>query len=270
MGWTPEPGAGCRGETTSGPYAAAGYHEQATLDAACSGIVSLQPQPCGSNVTQHDTPVYNTNAVLQLIRDCVSNDSYMSYTKLVFEHGVTPTVGTADGTRAALLQHLFCGGCAAGQGAGCKTVLYGEKWPQSAGIKIIDLTCKWMDDSVLTTKDLVYICQALEGPIVSKQRRWLLAKLVSRRHLLVSALEAADCSIPDAMRSLGSSSTLAAVRATCTAHDIPVSQTDEKEVLVSKVLDHVTQGNCAERLAAGCDCMMNEASRLPGTSYMHS
>ena len=243
-------------------YVFAGYHEQAILDAACSHIASSQPEQSGGNVTRCDpAPVYDSNLILELLRACVSDEQYLSYAKVVSEHKITPAVGTADGVRAELIRHLFSGGCLLQKGIGCKEIVSGEVWPQSVGIRMIDLTSQWLDSGSLTSKDMGKICHALElVPSATKQTRSLLSKLANRRRSLVLALDMANMSIPETVQNLGSTSTLATVRATCIVHDLPTSQDDTKVDLVDRIIEHVTHGNCAEKHAPGCDQLLKEAS----------
>ena len=213
-------------------------------------------------MTPHDpSPIYNTVVLLKLLRLCVSGKGYLFYAKILSEHDVSPPVGTADGARAELLRHLFSGCCVLQHSTGCREVVSGEKWSHPIGIKMIDLTCQWVDEGKLTTDDLGYICEALDGvTYAGQQRRSLLSKLANRRRLLVSALDVASASLEDTARNVGSSSKLSTVRATCAAHDIPVSQSDDRADLVDKVFEHVAGGNCAEKHAAGCERVMEEAS----------
>ena len=250
------------GVSTSGGYAFAGHHEQASLDVAWNRLIGTPLKPHGGNVTQHDpTPTYNADIILEILRDCVSDKQWLYYAKLVSEHGVTPCVGTADGVRAAIIEHLFSGGCIAQRGVGCRAVVSGEKWSQSGAIKMIDLTCKWVDEGLLTTKDLAYICRTLEGDrCTMKERRKLLVHLGSRRKLFVNSIAMANYSITDTIHNLGSTSTLTTVRATCAAHEIPTTQGDTKGKLTDELIGHITRGNCAEKLAAGCERVVKDAS----------
>ena len=121
----------------SGKFTFTGYHEQAILDAACQGITL---QPFDSNMTQHDQmPTYNLNTILKLVQTCLSNEPYLFYAQVISDHDITPTVGTADGVRVALIQHLFSRGCHSQHGAGCKEVVHADSWPQSVAIKMINL-----------------------------------------------------------------------------------------------------------------------------------
>lgn len=246
--------------SSSGPYSSAGHHEQATLDAACQP--ALSSSPVGGNVTPHDpTPTHNQNTILDLLRTCVSDERYMFYAKVVSEHQIIPTVGTAEGVRNELIRHLFSGRCHSHQGSGCSEVVCGEDWPQSIAIKLIDLTCQWVDEGVLSSKDLGSICQGLGIlPGKTQQRRSLLLKLAAQRRCLVGALDAATLSITETLRALGSTSKLDTIRATCAAHDIPIDQSESKGSLTDRMINHIARGECAEGLAPGCDHVIKESS----------
>ena len=97
---------------TSGKFMFTGYHEQATLDAACQCIIPSPPQPFDGNMTQHDQmPIYDLNTIYKLVQTCLSNELYLFYAQVVSDHDITPAVGTADSVHDALIQHLFSGGC---------------------------------------------------------------------------------------------------------------------------------------------------------------
>lgn len=213
-------------------------------------------------MTQHDqTHICNPITMRELLKICTSDEEYVAYAKVVSEHQITPAVGTADGVRTELIRHVFSGGCSLQRGPGCKSVVSGAGWPQSVAIKLIDLTCQWVDEDELTTSDLQAICRGLGlRPGKTHQRRSLLSKLAVRRQSLVGALDTAALSITETMQTLGSSSKLDAVRATCTAHDVPVDQTETKGSLVDRMIEHITRGECAEGLAPGCDRVLKDAS----------
>jgi hypothetical protein len=236
------------------------FHEQAFLDGACNrGILDA---PDGVNVTQRDSvlePVYNPELIFDLIQTCVSDEPFLSYAKVIYDHNICPAVGSADGVRVGLLQHLFSGGCLLQQGDGCKGIVHGKGWEQSVGIKMIDLTSEWADSGKLSTRDLMCICRALGLlPSVTKQRRSLLSKLATHRRGLVKALDAARLSIQDTLHNLGSSSTLETLNATCTAHNISSGHGNKKQTIVDDLVDHITHGTCAEKLGPGCDHVMKE------------
>ena len=78
------------------------------LNAACDQRI-LNPLG-GDNVTKCDPilePIYNHVSIFNLIQSCVSSEPLLSYAKVVSDHSVSPVVGTADGIRMELLQHLF-------------------------------------------------------------------------------------------------------------------------------------------------------------------
>jgi len=239
-----------------------GYHEQAFLDSFCRQTL-LNP-PNGDNVTQCDPipePVYDKDLIFDFIQNCVSDEPLVSYAKVVFEHNVSPVVGTADGVRSALLHHLFSGGCLLQKGTACKEIVRREKWSQSVGIKVIDLISEWVDGEKLSTGILKRVCRML-GLVssVTKQRRSLLSKLATQRRSLVKALDAAGLLVKDTLHNLGSSSTLETVRATCIAHSIPTEREGGKQSLIDDLVNHLTHGNCAEKVEPGCDRVMKEMS----------
>ena len=124
---------------------------------------------------------------------------------------------------------------------------------------MIDLMSQWIDDGKIMAKDLGKICRGLElFPSATNQRHLLLSKLVARCRSLVNALDAATCSISDTVQDLASSTT-EKLQAACTAHDIPTYETDMKGNLIERMIDHISQGECAKELAPGCDHCVSEA-----------
>ena len=252
--------SGSTEDGTGDGTAMAGYHEQVLLDAACSRIISTPPRPGESNVTQREDPrpAYNEILIFDFLRIALSNENWLFYSKVVFEHMIAPTVATADGARVAMIQHLFAGGCIAQGGSKCKDLVQGEDWSQSVGIKIIDLVCEWADIGKISAQDLRYICHALGfSPSLTNQRRSLLAKLAAHRRHLICALDIAQVSLQDTLRNMGTSSSIEKIHAVCGAHDIPL-ETREKTELIDNVIDHITNGNCSEKKGPGCESVAKE------------
>lgn len=154
------------------------HHDQVFLDAACDG-----PIPLELNVTPCEVreALYNERLISDLLRIGISNEHCLFYSAVVAQHNIRPVTGTADGVRAALIQHLFSGECLVRGGPQCKDVVCGEQWPQQVGIKVIDLVIRWVDSNQLSTKDLRYICASLDLPASNtNQRRSLLSKLMTQ------------------------------------------------------------------------------------------
>ena len=256
------PGLQSTGGSTSVSPTFPGYSEQAFFDAACNRIFAKIPPFRGGNVTQCDEifdPVYFRDAIFDFIHLCHTNEHWLFYSQAVADHAVTPQVGTSDGARAALLQHLFSGGCVTGQGAQCKRFVHGERWPQSMAIKMVDFTSEWVDTGKLTMTELSQICATL-GLIasVTNQKRSLMSKLAAHRRCLVNALDVAKLPVQDTIHNVASSSTLETVRATCAAHDLPSSAGADKEGLVDAFIAHVAHGKCVEHHSPGCDQFTKE------------
>jgi len=239
-----------------------GYHDQIFLDVSFKQTFSNPPND--DNVTRRDPirdPIYNHDLIFDLIRNCMTDEPLISYSRIVLEHNVSPPIGTADGVRAALLHHLFSGGCVVEKGTACKDIVHGEEWPQSFAIRIIDLVSEWVDSNKLATGSLIRMCRMLGFvPSATSQRRSSLSKLAAHRRSLVKALDMANLSVKETFHNLGSSSTLDTIRGTCMAHNVAADQSDEKQALIHNVVEHLTHGNCAETVAPGCDHIMKEVS----------
>lgn len=241
-----------------------GHSEQALLDATCNRIFSTMSPFSGVDMTQHDDApdaIYFRNAIFEFMRLCLSDEHWLFYSEAVAQHAVSPTVATSDGARTALLQHLFSGGCSSGQGTQCRGIVRGERWAQSVGIRVIDLTLEWFDNGNLTVAELDQICLALGlTSSATKKKRSVLSKLAGCRRDLVNALDMSETSIEKTMHDVASSSTSEGLRATCTAHNVPLSMTEGKEGLTNAFIEHVAFGKCAENLGPGCDQFAKEAN----------
>jgi hypothetical protein len=259
------------------------YHKQAYLDITCSRIISPARLGVGDNVTQSEVhehmkqsevhnedslseaqgPIYNEKLMFDLVKLGVSENHWLFYSKVISEHSICPTVTTADGVRAALLQHLFSGDCLSHLGVQCIDVVRNEMWPQSMGVKLIDLVCKWADEDTISTRDLSYICNALEPmPSMTGRRLSLMRMLARQRRHLLRSLDVATLPLKDTLQNLGSSSSLETVRAMCAAHKVPTQ--NEKVDLVEDLMGHFTQGDCAENSSPGCSSITKEVSSSMG------
>ena len=234
-------------------------NDQAFLDGHCKQFFAPPHQHGGNDVTPseiHD-PTYNEELIFDLIRKGVSDESWLSYSRVVAEHSITPRVATADGAREALLEHLFSGDCVSHKGVECKAIVQGERWPQSVGIRMIDLLAEWTDNRKVSTKELEGVCKALGIlPSATQLRRSLLSKLASRRRHLLRALDVASLPLHEALVGCGSSSTLDTIQATCAAHDIATG--DDRSDLVDNFVGHITRGECFDGTAPGCGGVKNE------------
>lgn len=240
----------------------AGYHNQAFLDATCRNLISRPSQQDSDNVTQrevHDA-VYNDDLILELVRVGLSEEHWLFYSKVISEHMIQPNVATADGARVALIKHLFFGECVSKGGIQCKTVVQGERWPETMGMRVINLVSKCLDKNELSMNNLAYMCNALGlAPSKTQQRRLMLGKLARQRRTLLSTLDAANLSLQETMLKLGSSSTLDNIRAMCAAHGVPPQ--GEKDDLTDNLIGHISQGNCAGNAAPGCNNIISEVSK---------
>ena len=124
-----------------------------------------------SNVEQREAPniSYNKELIFKLIKIGLSNEHWLSYADVIWQHRISPVAATAEGARTTLIQHLY--------GEECICVVAGEEWGQCVGIKIIDLMCEWIDNGMLSSADLVSIGCALGlRPSKTHQKRSLLSK----------------------------------------------------------------------------------------------
>ena len=126
------------------------------------GMIPLNPNPV-NNVSECEVreALYNECLISDLIRIGTSDEHWLFYSKVAVEHNIKPIMGTANGVRTALLQHLFSGACQAQGGPQCKDVVCGARYPQSVAVQMIDLVIGWIDDSQFSTHDLQYICYSL-------------------------------------------------------------------------------------------------------------
>ena len=219
----------------------------------------LNPNPV-NNVTEYEVreALYNERLISDLIRIGTSDEHWLFYSKVAVEHNIKPVMGTADGVRTALLQHLFSGECQAQGGPQCKDVVSGAQCPQSVAVRMIDLVVGWIDDSRFSTHDLQYICYSL-GLTSAGVQPWrvLLSKFTSRRRQLIKTLDVMEHSLEKTVQNMGSSSKMEDVRAMCEAHNVPV-QDEGKDDLVVELFDHIVNGRCVDKKGPACGNVYGE------------
>ena len=150
-----------------------GRHRQAFLNEACSNMIGSNERIGTDNVKQREAQnyIYNEELIFELLRIGVSNEHWLFYSDYIAQHNITLMVATAEGARTALLQHLFSGDCVLGKGMQCTSVVRGERWSQSVGIRLIDFTCEWVNDNRLSTADIGIICRALGLQLSNTNKR---------------------------------------------------------------------------------------------------
>ena len=239
-----------------------GRHGQAFLDEACSDMIGSNERIGTDNVKQREAQnyVYNEELIYELVRIGVSNEHWLFYSDCIAQHNITPMAATAEGARTALLQHLFSGDCVLGKGMQCTSVVRGERWSQSVGIRLIDLTCEWVDENRLSTADIGIICRALGlQSSNTNKRRSLLSKLANQRRLMLSSLDVAKATLASTFECLGSTSSLEGLRAMCTAHDVPLKDNGKQE-LMDDLIGHVARGKCVDNKGPACESLTQEMS----------
>jgi len=204
----------------------------------------------------HDPkPIYDMNLVLQLLHASLENEGSAFWAKVLHEHQISVSLTSVGAFRTGLIKHIFSGGCVAHHGSGCKVVVRGEEWQQSMGIRVIDITLEWAKQGVLTVKELGYICGALDETSSARNKsRSLTSRLTEVRRRLLSTMDAAALSLPELLPCLGNASSAKVVDSIVHAHDVDVADTDAKEDKSAKVLNHITEGKCADSVSKSPGC----------------
>lgn len=235
----------------------AGYHEQAVYDANCQRVALSLPTPlAGSNLNHRDNEaVYDMNLVFQLLQTCLRSNDIAFWAKVSHEHQFKVTLTDVDALRAAFIRHIFSGDCVSRRGDGCRMVVNNEEWPHSMGVRLIDDTIRWVEQGLLGTDEFVRTCECLNitTQVVNKKRS-LMTKLIDRRRQLLSMSDAAALSLPDLLPQLVSSSSMKMIKSVGAAHDVEITENDTKIDGTTKILDHMTHGNCVEQFHSTPGC----------------
>lgn len=165
------------------PYALAGFHEQATLNANCQRIASSSSSFILDYImNHHDPPIYDMNLALQLLQSCLRDDEFEFWAATEHRHQFKVKLTTVECLRTGSICHIFNGDCVLHRGAECKGVFTSDACTHAMGIRVIYSTVQWVQQGVLAADELSHICDALDIETRAKRRpRSLLAKLTERR-----------------------------------------------------------------------------------------
>ena len=205
--------------------------------------------------TRDQSPVYNMNCLLELVKSCFSSTQTSFWAKVLHEHQVNPSITGIDFFHSAMLHHLFSGACVSHAARGCESVVMNESCPESMGVHMIDAIFEWLEKGSLTLGECEHICRALSITLdASHKKRSMIVKLSDRRQHLLRVIESAAVPLPDLVSHLGGSSSARSLKSIGAAHGIDIPNTETKEASIGKIFDHVTRGMCFENAerAPGC------------------
>ena len=255
------------------PYTLAGFHEQAIYDANCQRVATCPSvSSTADNVNDCEPPpIYDMNLVLELLRSSICANDTAFWVKVSHEHQIKVTVTSVSELRAEFIRHIFSGACVNHHGSGCKSVVDHEKWAQRMGIRVIDSTLEWMEHGSLMVNESTHICGALGVPACAAwMMRALKRKLVDRRQQLLGVMDAASLSLPELLPRLGDSSLAGSLKSSMAAHGLEVLEADTKTEISTKILGHVTRGECANsnNIAPGCERIAKQATPHHDTVHL--
>ena len=222
------------------------------------------------NRDHHDpNPVYDFDLVLRQLKLFLLKDDVSLWAEIAQSHGLKSKITSVDSCRISLIQHIFNGDCVFHQGSACGEIVTSERWPHLMGIRGIDTMLNWQDSGSLSTSEFIQICDALEVKSSAKWKvRNLRRMLVDRRRKLFDIVEAAALTLDGIFPQLNGSPSRDVLSSICAAHGIVVADEEEKTETTARIIDHVTQGKCAENTgqAPGCERLMSDPAVLRETA----
>lgn len=242
------------------------YDVQAAFDTECRRFGSSSLPLHNGHLKYCDpSPVYDMNLALNLLLSCLHNDETAFWAKLSHEHQYEVTLTNVDAFRTGFIHHIFNGDCVIHRGEECKSVVTSERSPHSMAIALIDCTLEWVQKGYLTGDDFTRTCASLDLFSSAKRKvKSLTKKILARRRELVDILEAASLPVSDLFQRLGSSSSSKSINSIGNAHGIGSSKEDSKDSKTEKIIEHLTQGRCAQSDASnpGCERVVSDADLL--------
>ena len=255
-----------------------GFHHQVVFDLNCQRILPESSSfPSVENTDNRDNCIYRDNCIprdipeydmpriLELLQSALHERDVGFWAQVLYDHRIEATTNDVDSFRIAFVKHLFSGACVSQIGPGCRLVVTNEQSLEIFGINMIDATLDWVDKGVLTLADYSVICSSLEITTTSShKKRALHSAMSNRRRLFLNTLDALDHSLKDLVPSLGTTSSVKLLRSVGAAHGLKLSPKESKDDTSSKLLQHVTQGDCVKNVegsdyARGCARLTKEA-----------
>ena len=245
------------------PRAMAGFHEQAVFDNNCRRMGAFSSLTSSDeNMKNHDhIPVYDLDLVFHLLMSCLPENDVSFWAKTAHDHKLKASVTSADSLRLSFIRHVFDGDCVFHPGPECKNIVKSERWPHLMGIRMIDSLLGWEEQETLSLSEFVEICGALDIRSNAKRVvRTLRMKLVDRRRRLLDVVDAATLTIDGIFPEINGSPSVKVLNSISAAHNIVVSDENTKDETSANIIEHVTQGKCADSvdLAPGCERLIKD------------
>ena len=239
-------------------YVVAGFHRQAAFDSNLAINENYCEKP-------RDTTEHHATSVFRLIQAALQNTDVDFWAQTLSGHHIEVTVNDVDTFRDAFIKHLFSGACVLESGTACRLVATNEQSPENMGVQMIDRTLEWFDDGMLSLAALSTICRALDIPAsASQEKRSFLRGMSSRRRMLLKDVDALHNSLDHLVPSMGCRSSVKVLKSVGAAHGLTFSKKDTHAMTTSKLLNHVTRGECVENIrgaesAPGCERLVSES-----------